>query len=238
MRKNKITTQLGIHLASALDDIAIRNYYLYYLLRKLVSQNKKSLIGAISQPLALAATLMGFLFSLITPTSIKAIVIIYSAVMALLIGLVILDKSRQKGTRVLEDEIYLAIHLDQVTKYARQLKLTLSVFDIRNEVANAYIEKSAMILKESLDGVNDFISILRGAHRYPRCLCDFGWNEKFANERIKEAKILLENVNQAMVVTAQKKPGKRGKTMIHPPVKRKKAAKKKKTTKKKKKRKK
>lgn len=191
-KKNNQNKDILIHMLSAINDVAIRAYYVYYLVTKLVRDQEKSIWEKIALPLSIASSIVTILIFIQNPKSWLIIAIIYGAIMLVLILGLVFDKLRGKGKEVLKDEIYLGIYLDQVLKSMKELKLILELGEPQNTSHKDFAISTIQILQSSLSFLTKKINRLRNKGRYPKCLELLGRSDVFVESTFKQAEVLIE----------------------------------------------
>ncbi len=196
--KNNELKYLGFHLVGSVDDIAFRSYYLYLLMNKLVIQSKVGIFESISLPVTLFSTIISIILTLTNKIAINIIIFIYAGVMLLLIGLLVYEKIRNRESNVIDDELYLFIHIDQMLKYSNQLRLIEVCRHNKDEITDTYLRKILMLLIETKKGIEEYKAKLIKKGVFPNCLIDFGCTHEYMNEKMKDANDLISRIDRQL----------------------------------------
>jgi ABC-type multidrug transport system fused ATPase/permease subunit len=182
--KDKI---IEVHALSKLDDIAIRTYYMYQLLDKLIRSNKKTFWERISGPLGIVTTVLSIFAFILKPDLWLVISIIYVVLFLAIFIIPIIEASKSKEQESLEDEVNLGIYLDEAAKYTSQIKLMKSFADSNNVLVKTFIADTCKALQSSVVFLLETIHDLRNDGKYPNCLKEIGRDEKWVEDAISYA---------------------------------------------------
>jgi len=166
---------VNLYLLRSLNDSAIRIYYTYEFLSKLLRSQEKSLLEEISVPAGIVASVISILAFIQTPGSRDLVMAAYGVAMAILVVAPLLERKLRKKNG-LSDVTYLAIYLDEVTKYTREIKLAERYNESATE-AKEFIDDTKDAIRCTLPYLRRKIKNLREAGRYPKCLEEIGRSE-------------------------------------------------------------
>jgi len=139
----------------SLHDSAIRSYYTYELLRKLIRSQARSVWEEISTPLGIVASVISIFAFVESPPSRNLVIVVYAVAMLVVVGAPIIER-RYRGKNGLDDITYLGIYLDQVAKYVYEMKLA-STWRKEDQIVTDFIDDTEDVLRGILTRLQDRI---------------------------------------------------------------------------------
>jgi hypothetical protein len=174
----------------SLNDSAIRGYYSYELLKRLLLSQEKSFWEEISIPLEIVASVVTIFMLIQNPGSYAVVGLAYGIAIVIVVGGPIAAK-RRREREGLDDCTYLGIFFDEVAKYANEIELA-NRFDSSLPTVRAFMIDTAAALKKSVERARRRIERLRTNGQYPSCLGKLGRNEDWVRSLDLRAKSILQ----------------------------------------------
>lgn len=189
-RKNRKYLDLNVNIRtlSTLDDIAIRSYYVYMLLTRLVGEQQKSTLELISLPLNFFALLFTLFLLIEKPWPPVVTILLYAIGISILIAANLRDKRKQRGKKSLEEQIYMAIYIDEMLKDTKELTIVFEYGSTKDKMSQEFVRDVTESLEACIEYVETQIEELTESKIYPECLADFGMDEDFVNRALAQAK--------------------------------------------------
>jgi len=172
----------------SMHDSAIRGYYTYELLNKLLTSQERSPLQEISTPLGIASSVLAIFAFLQLPASRNLILVAYGIVIVVVAGGPIAERKLRKRNG-LDDVVYLGIHLDEAAKYLNEIVLSKS-YD-RSEAVEDFVEDTKDALLGTLPFLREKIKTLKDRKEYPDCLGDMGRSEKWLTKLDQDIRSVL-----------------------------------------------
>jgi hypothetical protein len=172
----------------SLHSNAVRGYYTYVYLRKLLRSQEKSIWEELSIPLGIAASVVSIFAIIQSPASFALVLVAYS-VAIFVVGVVPIIERRYRRENGLDDEVYLGIYLDEISNYVSEIELA-RIFR-QSEAVKNFVQDRKDALGVTLSYTRSKISKLKASHEYPDCLKRVGRSEEWVKSLSCRVKAVL-----------------------------------------------
>jgi len=182
---------LALWRLRSLDNSAVRSYYIYEYLRRLLRSQDKSVLDNISMPVGIAASVFSIIVFFQSPGSRNEVLLAYGIVIFILAAIPVLERKYwRKNT--LDDITSLGIYLDLASKYEHELRMAIN-FDQTDPSIAEFIEDSKDALLGILPFVQTEIAKLKTRDEYPRCLAKLSRSEAWVKRLDERVKIYVKD---------------------------------------------
>jgi hypothetical protein len=159
-----------------LHDSAIRGYYTFELLRRLVRSQEKTLLEQIQTPADIVAAVVGIWAFIAYPSSAYIVVAAVTILIVILASLPFIKRRFWKSDD-LDDLVYLGIYLDQVAKYVNEIKLAQAYASSKAVID--FIDDAKDALRGNLPYLRKKLEKFNRVGEYPACLEKLGRSENW-----------------------------------------------------------
>lgn len=169
---------------------AIRSYWTFEILRKLLRSQQKTIWDDLSTLLGIAASVVT-VFAIIEyrDSGIVALVA-YVVAIGIIGGVRIYERRSLQNEEVLDDVVRLGIYFDQVANYTYENELAHR-YNQSDPSVIAFLENSGDSLRVATGHLRKQIASLGKSNRYPECLAQIGRTEDWAKKLHEQVKSLI-----------------------------------------------